>query len=102
MRHIGSTTKQLCWVLAFVLLCMWGGLPEYMAYAEAVQQTNSTEVAQTADKLEKLFQALEAAARDIPRETFDAKAVIEKVGRDPTKLFAWVRDETVWVPYRGV
>jgi hypothetical protein len=101
MRSIGSTTKQLCWVLAFFLLCMWSGLPEYLAYAGAMQQTSPTKTAQTVDNLKRLFQALEAAARDIPRETFDTKAVIEQVGRDPTQLFAWVRDNTFLVPYRG-
>jgi hypothetical protein len=101
MRCFGSTTKQLCWGLAFALFCLWSGFPEYLAYAGAVQQSTPTEVAQTVDKLKRLFQALDAAARDIPRETFDAKAVVEKVGRDPTKLFAWVRDNTFLVPYSG-
>jgi hypothetical protein len=87
--------------MVFVVFFTGSGLPGYLAYAAAVQQTSPTQVAQTEDKLKKLFQALEAAARDIPRETFDTKAVIEHVGRDPVKLFHWVRDETVLVPYRG-
>jgi hypothetical protein len=89
MRYIGSTTKQL-WGLAFALFCLWSGLPEYLAYAEAVQQTNPTEVAQTVDKLKRLFQAL-AAVHDIPRETFDAKAVVEQCRAGPTKLFVGAR-----------
>ena len=36
-----------------------------------------------------------------PRDTFDPKAIVEKVGNDPAKLFEWVRDNTYWVPYRG-
>jgi hypothetical protein len=48
MQYISSTTKQLCWVLAFALFCLWSGLPEYLAYAEAVQQTSPTEVTQNA------------------------------------------------------
>jgi hypothetical protein len=87
--------------MVFVLFYTWSGLPGYLAYAAAVQETSPTQMAQTEDKLKKLFQALEGAARDIPRETFDTKAVIEHVGRDPIKLFHWVRDETVLVPYRG-
>ena len=43
MRSIGSTTKPLCWVLRFVLFCLWSGLPEYLSYAEAVQQTKATD-----------------------------------------------------------
>ena len=57
---------------------------------------------QVADRLEKLFQLLEEAERQIPRDTFDIKAIIQKVGTDPLKLFEWVRDETYLVPYRGV
>lgn len=57
---------------------------------------------QVADRLEKLFKTLEEAERQIPRDTFDPKAIVEKVGRDPTKLFEWVRDNTYLVPYRGL
>src|SRR5271155_3062487 len=57
---------------------------------------------QVADKLEKLFPMLEKAEREIPRDTFDMQAVIDKVGEDPQKLFEWVRDNTYLVPYRGL
>lgn len=57
---------------------------------------------QVADKLEKLFPMLEKAEREIPRDTFDMQAVINKVGKDPQKLFEWVRDNTYFVPYRGL
>lgn len=57
---------------------------------------------QVADKLEKLFPMLEKAEREIPRDTFDMQAVIDKVGKDPQKLFEWVRDNTYFVPYRGL
>ena len=51
--------------------------------------------------MERGFKAFEAAAREIPRNTFDLQAVINEVGRDSEKLFTWVRDHTFWVPYRG-
>ena len=38
----------------------------------------------------------------IPRESFDLAAVLGRVGRDPVKLFEWVRDETQFVSYRGL
>ena len=57
---------------------------------------------EAAQQLEQLFPALEAAAKEIPRDTFDMAAVVQKVGRDPVKLFEWVRDETYLVPYRGL
>ena len=43
-----------------------------------------------------------AAEKEIPRDTFDPQAIIDKVGKDPNKLFEWVRDNTYWVPYRGM
>lgn len=57
---------------------------------------------QVADRLEKLFDALAAIKGKIPQDTFDVQAIVDKVGRDAEKLFAWVRDETFLVPYRGV
>lgn len=57
---------------------------------------------QVADRLDKLFPMLEKAEREIPRDTFDLQAVIDKVGKDPEKLFAWVRDNTYFVSYRGL
>lgn len=55
----------------------------------------------TVEEVEKLFDTVTAARQSVPRDRFDPEAVIESVGRDPEKLFAWVRDETRWSPYRG-
>jgi hypothetical protein len=54
-----------------------------------------------AEEMERRLRAMEAAQHEIPRETFDPQAIVDKVGRDPNKLFAWVRDHTYWVPYQG-
>lgn len=48
-----------------------------------------------------LWLQLEAAVAEIPRDRFDPAAVIAQVGTDPEALFAWVRDETVLLPYCG-
>jgi hypothetical protein len=56
---------------------------------------------QLADYMGKLYDALDAAAQNIPRQDFDAQAILQKIGNDPEKLFEWVRDNTWWVPYRG-
>jgi len=55
-----------------------------------------------ADKLERRFNTLEKALADMPRDSFDAQALVDKVSTDPIKLFEWVRDTTSLVPYRGV
>src|SRR5689334_10716474 len=54
-----------------------------------------------AGDLKRLCASITAADRDLPKDSFDPEAVVGKVGRDPDKLFAWVRDRTAWVPYQG-
>jgi hypothetical protein len=93
-------SKDLCWLMSFVLLVTWSGLPS-LDVTQAAPQPGTAELHRMAERLEKMFEALEAAQREIPRDTFDLKAIVEKVGRDPQKLFAWVRDHTYLVPYRG-
>ncbi len=53
------------------------------------------------ERVDGLFAALETAERAIPADTFDPRAIVAKVGNDPSTLFEWVRDNTFWVPYRG-
>jgi hypothetical protein len=55
-----------------------------------------------ATEMERAFRGLEATRKEIPRETFDPSSVVEKIGKSPEKLFEWVRDQTSWVPYRGL
>lgn len=87
-------------VMAFVMalsgVIMPGSVVGPNASAASAQQRR-----QMAGHLDQLFQALEAAEKEIPRDTFDPRSVVEKVGKDPIRLFEWVRDNTYWVPYRG-
>lgn len=55
----------------------------------------------TVEQLEQAFAALEDARGALSGERSDPQAVLEKAGRDPQKLFEWVRDNTHWAPYRG-
>jgi hypothetical protein len=57
--------------------------------------------AQLAERLDKVFPALEALSRGLPRDSFDPAAIVETVGREPEALFRWVRDETALVAYQG-
>lgn len=43
-----------------------------------------------------------ASARALPRAEFDPAALVEAQGKDPQRLFEWVRDRTWWAPYRGL
>jgi hypothetical protein len=96
--------KPFCSALSFVLLFTWCALP--FAQTPAVPSSPAEPAAgdplKLADELARWFQALEAADHEAPRDTFDVQAVVDKLGREPAKLFEWVRDQTVWVPYRGV
>ena len=94
-------TKKLSWPIIFVLLFSWSGIPRYASVVHAAAEPKAAELNKLADKMEKMFKALEAAQREIPRETFDPKAIVTKVGKDPRKLFEWVRDNTYLVPYQG-
>ncbi len=53
------------------------------------------------ERIDRVLAGLEAARRELPRDAFDIQGVIELAGRDPVRLFEWVRDRTVWVPYAG-
>jgi hypothetical protein len=53
------------------------------------------------DDLARFFDALAAADKSLPRDTFDVAAVAAEVGDDPAKALQWVREGTAWVPYRG-
>lgn len=92
-----ARNKAFCWALIAVLLVQWSGLPSI-----AAAQERSADPEQAAARLEKLFDALEAEARNIPRDTFDPQAIIDTVGTDPEDLFAWVRSNTYLVAYQGL
>jgi hypothetical protein len=93
--------KNICWALIFILFTSWSGIPRNVAYAQNTTRLKDEERKRAVEKLQKLFDALEEAAKEIPRDTFDPQVIVNKVGRDPIKLFEWVRDNTYLVPYRG-
>jgi hypothetical protein len=96
-----SRLPQKAFSLLLVILLAWQAPLQYWARAGEAERHNKEQREKIAEQLEKLFDALEQAAREIPRDTFDPKAIVQKVGTDPEKLFEWVRDNTYWVPYRG-
>lgn len=49
----------------------------------------------------KLIDATVTAIKASSREAWDPAAIVAKVGKDRAALFAWVRDQTALVPYRG-
>ena len=53
-------------------------------------------------QLEDSLRAIEDGLRESPRDRWDPDFVVQQVGTDPQRLFEWVRDNTYWIPYRGV
>ena len=52
--------------------------------------------------LDKSLRALADGDREMPRDTWDPDYVVNRVGRDPQRLFRWVQQNTYWIPYHGV
>lgn len=59
-----------------------------------------TAAASPAERVRFLLDQFAALQRELPRETFDPGAVAAP-GSTPESIFAWVRDHTYWIPYRG-
>jgi hypothetical protein len=64
-------------------------------------QSAPPDLEQAIDNLQRAFDAIEALAAEIPRDTFDTEAALDIAGYDVEEVFAWVRDNTYLVPYRG-
>src|SRR4051812_24013526 len=65
------------------------------------RQCRADDPVPTLSQVTELYDKMEAADRRLPRDTFDPRAIIETVGRDPNKLFDWVQSNTILLPYRG-
>lgn len=63
--------------------------------------TPSNPAATSQEKLDRAFAVLQQADDQLPATGYDPVAVVKAVEGRPDELFAWVRDNTRWVPYRG-
>ena len=58
--------------------------------------------AQAAPPPERLFEVLEQAVADLPKDRFDLEAALAEIGSSEVEaIFGWVRDDTGFVAYRG-
>jgi hypothetical protein len=91
-------------ILVILMVFVWCRVPQGLAKDAAATGNSATaKVTPTemADALEKRVKLYAAVDRDMPRDTFDPEFVVRQVGKDPEALFAWVRDNTAYIPYRG-
>jgi Transglutaminase-like superfamily len=96
MRYIGSTTKPLCWVLAFALLCMWSGLPEYLVYAQDTPQSL------TSDEAAKFRSSLEQIRSKIDFSELDPTVLQGRIGDSSKSLMRFIQEKIGFEPYTGV
>ncbi len=75
------------------------GLP---GTARAVATSDEERAARFATALRQSLTAVEDGERELARDRWDPQYVVNEVGVEPEALFAWVRDRTRWVPYRGL
>lgn len=64
--------------------------------------TQPANLATMADDLQAMIRSCRAIDGAIPRDTFDIAAALQGIDRLPEKLFAWVRDQTRFMPYAGI
>ncbi|MEX1017672.1 MAG: hypothetical protein WDZ31_13090 [Phycisphaeraceae bacterium] len=63
--------------------------------------TDEARFKQLGDDLQQAYAAARVALRELPLEETHPHARQAAIGADAEALFAWVRDETRWLPYRG-
>ncbi|QOV89701.1 transglutaminase domain-containing protein [Humisphaera borealis] len=100
MTRLAKPTHQFRTLVVSVLAFSFSGAGQLIAQPSNTAAPAADPKAVKAQLVEA-FAALEDAAGQIPAETSDPVALIEKIGRDPATLFAWVRDNTHFAPYRG-
>jgi hypothetical protein len=96
MRSLGFTTKQACWVLAFALFCMWGGIPEYLAYARDKPRKIAPKQA------EEFRHSLERIRSKIEFSELDPAILQRRIGSNPRELMRFIQEQIEFEPYIGV
>ncbi|WP_423068521.1 hypothetical protein [Devosia sp. CN2-171] len=83
--------------LAALMAFMWSGLLPVLAQSADDEEGAIRFIQQVSRSLE----AIEDGEREAPRDRWDPQYVVDTVGIEPAHLYAWVRDEVVWMPYPG-
>ena len=88
--------------LVATLAIVLAGLPERAAPTAATTADSPGDPAARIAQLDASLRALEYGDRESPRDRWDPEYLVQQVGRDPQALFNWVRENTFWIPYRGL
>jgi hypothetical protein len=105
-RGFGGFMERLPVLAASAVLVLLSGSCGYQQSEQQVPpagaaSARSIEPARVA-QIESSLRAIEDELRDSPRDHWDPDFVVRQAGTDPQVLFEWVRDNTFWIPYRGL
>lgn len=67
----------------------------------AVGDATAQRLRQLGQRMQRAYNAMRVARQRLPRASFDLEALSEQLGEEPPAAFAWVRDHTRFVAYRG-
>ena len=95
-----SILRPVSVAMVFILVFWVGVFP--LDGQNAPAKADADKTAELIKQLREAEKLVRAAEKDIPVETFEPRRLYQKIGPDPARLFAWVRDNTYLVPYRGV
>jgi hypothetical protein len=99
MRRRSTLRSVLTVALASWMAASWSGLPA-LAQGQSVGD-EAARATKYASQLERSLMAIEDGQREAPRDRWDPQYLVDTVGIEPADLYAYVRDNTAWVPYRG-
>src|SRR5882724_1271009 len=91
----GLTSRAGRLVLCAMLALAWSAPPLRFAHGDIAPNAPPTV------SIDRMFSAIKNVASDLPRDSFDPQAAIDQAGREPQKLFDWVRGNTSWAAYEG-
>ena len=99
----GSTEHALyqAVALATTFAIVVATLPQRTNAATTQAGSSRDDAARRVAILDNSLRAIEDGHRESARDRWDPAFVVEQVGKDPAALFAWLRDNTAWIPYRG-
>ncbi|MDH4219259.1 MAG: hypothetical protein OEY18_02160 [Candidatus Aminicenantes bacterium] len=96
----GNKKNLKIFLFVLLIVALIGSIPS-PALARISDAPDSKELRLKAQRLDSLFREIQETMETVPKDTFDLKDVVNKVGHDPVRLFEWVSDVTQLIPYQG-
>ena len=115
MPSLPRPSRRAVQVLVALLLLLAGGLavgihrfspdrgsPKAGAEGAAAAPGSAAPAGARGNGIAQTLELVAAGADETPRDRWDPGYVAGLIGSDPQDLLRWVRERSVWIPYRGV